>query len=328
MPVPESEPGSRRLLGAATLAAALTAVGFVALNWSRMPSTDGYPAGDIVLGVVSGGALTTVAYVPFLLAVLIVVAGPSRRAVAGGAVLVYVFDLLLIVGQTFLTPVGIGFTVLAVPLVRVVALLAVATAVWLAYHGGYERLVSATGNADQHPLFAIVADEQIGPALSLQRGLVVAGLAAIVGAGGLVLVGGIENLLRAVVRLETAGSTTIVFRQGQTTSVGIPLARLSAQWLVEASFLLAVLFVTGPRLGARDLLKGVAVVFGVQSTLALLPALVPPFRPVYLLAASGPVLAPLDDVILLFGIAAAVWLAFHGGLETLQHQTRWGTVPD
>lgn len=332
MPVPESDSGRRRLFGAAILAGVLIAVGFVTVSWSRLLLTGRYSAeaGEIVLGVVSGGVLATAAFVPFLLAVLVVVAGPSLRAVVGGAVLVYAFDLLLTVGRAILTdlPGGIELTVLAVPLVRVVTFLAVATAVWLAYHGGYERLVSAAGNADHHPLFAIVADEQIGPALSLQRGLVVAGLAAIVSAGGLVLVGGIGDFLRAVARSETAGSTTIVFHQGQTLSVGISLAQLPAQWLFEASFLLAVLFVTGPWLGVRDLLKGITVVFGVQSTVTLLPVLVPPFRPVELWDTSSPVLTPLGDAILLVGIAIAVWLAFHGGLETLQHHTRWGTVSE
>lgn len=331
MSVPESDPDSRRLLGAAILAGVLIAVGFVTVSWSRLLLTGRFSAeaGEIVLGVVSGGVLATAAFVPFLLAVLVVVADPSLRAVTGGAVLVYVCDLLVTVGRPFLTgsPGGIELTVLAVPLVRVVIFLAVATAVWLAYHGGYERLVSAAGNADQHPLLAIVADERIGPSLSLQRGLVVAGLAAIVGAGGLVLVGEIGAFLRAVARSETAGSTAVMFHQGQTVRVGISLAQLPTQWLFEASFLLAVLFVTGPRLGLPDLCKGIAVVFGVQSTVTLLPALLPPFRPVELWTASGPVLTPLGDVVLLCSVAVAVWLAFHGGLETLQHHIPGGTVP-
>jgi hypothetical protein len=60
----------------------------------------------------------------------------------------------------------------------------VAIAVWLAHHGGYERLSAAAGSADQHLIFAIVTDKRIGPLLLLQRALVVAGRAGLVGNPG------------------------------------------------------------------------------------------------------------------------------------------------
>ncbi|WP_224448634.1 hypothetical protein [Haloprofundus salilacus] len=332
MSVPECELDSQRLLGAALLASGLIAVLVVTFGWSRLllldRSTAG--AGKIILGVMTGWSLATAAYAPFLLAVLLVVAGSSRRAVVGGAVLVYVVDLLFIVGRTLLSdlPGELPLTIFAVPLGRVLTFLAVATAVWFAYHGGYERLVSAVGNVDQHPLFAIVAHEDIGPTLSLQRGLIATGLAAIVGAGGLVLVHGVGTFLQSVTRPETGGSSTRVFLQGSGLRVGVPLTELPVEWLFTASFLLGVIFLTGPRLRLRDFLKAIAVVFGVQSTVRLLPALIPPFRPIDLWATSGPVLAPLEDSILLFGIAVAVWMAFHDGLETLHHITRSRLVSD
>jgi hypothetical protein len=70
------------------------------------------------------------------------------------------------------------------------------------------------------------------------------------------------------------------------------------------------------------------VVFGVQSTVKLLPALVPPFDPVYLFGASGPVFAPLRDAAVLAGVAVGAWLAFHGGSETLRRVTRSRSVTD
>lgn len=332
MPGRESDPDRRELLAAATLAGVLVAVGSLAVTWGRLLLSGSPPIepGEVVLGVVAGAVLMAATFVPFLLAVLVVVADPTPRAVAGGAVLVYAVELLTTLARP--SPAGpLGgrqITVLAVPLGRVVIFFAIATAVWLAYHGGYDRIASAAGNADQHPLFAAVADERIAPGLSLQRGLVAAGLAALVAAGGLVVVGELAEFLRAVTRPETGGTTTVVFHPAGIPDVGIALTELPTRWLFEASFLLAVLFVTGPRLGVADLLKGVAVVVGVQTTVTLLPALLPPFRPVEFWAASGPVLTPLGDVVLLSSVAVAVWLAFHGGLETLQRHVPGRPVPE
>jgi hypothetical protein len=320
MAVLDTKPGERRLLDAALLAGTLVAVVFLALGWARLLVRGGVPArtAAFVRSVAVGWVLATASFVALLLAVLVVVAEPSGRRVAGGAILVYGVDLLLTVGQTTLGgfPGGIRPTILAVPLARVVRFLAVATAVWLAYHGGYERLVEATGDADQHPLVAVVGNRRIGAGLSLQRGVVAAGLAALVGSGGLVLAGWIGDLLRSIA-YPGAGASSAVFRQVRIWSVGIAPGHLPEEWLFEASFLLAVLFVTGPRVDHRNLLKGLAVVFGVQSTATLSPALLPPFRPVDLWGPSGPVLMPLGDALLLVGIATAVWLGFHGGMERL-----------
>ncbi|MFC6726355.1 hypothetical protein ACFQE1_18705, partial [Halobium palmae] len=146
----------RRLLGAALLAGVSIAVVFVAFSWSRLFLTNGSfdGAAGVVLGVLIEGTVATAWFVPFLLAVLIVLATPSRRTVAIGAALVYGVGLLSIVGRTLLggVPVGIEPVVLAVPLASVANFLAVATAVWLAYHGGYERLAAAVGSLDRHPL--------------------------------------------------------------------------------------------------------------------------------------------------------------------------------
>ena len=332
MTVPDADPGVRQLLGAGLLAGVLVGMAAIPVSWGRLFLTNRVAAGvgEVVLGIVTGAALTTAALVPFLLAVPIVVAGPSRRAVAGGAVLVYGLDILSTVGLAFLDgfPAGVELTVLAVPLPEVARFLAVAAAVWLAYHGGYERLVAAAGNPDQHPLFAIVADRRIGPALPLQRALVAAALAALVGAGGLVVAGGVADLLRTVTRPGLSGAAPIVFSRVELWNVGIPPARLPVQLLFEASFLLAVLFVTGPRVGLEGLAKGVAAVFGVQSTVLLLPALVPPFRPVFIWDSPGPILTPLGDALLFLGVAVAVWLAVHDGLGTLTNPIRSGPAPE
>lgn len=342
MTVPE--PGNRRLVGTALLTGGLVAVAFVGFNVGRLLLAGSSPgeAAAAILEVLTGGTLSTAWFVPFVLAVLFVVAGPSRRTVAGGAVLVYVVHLVLTVVRTIVIGAtggvpggdpgtvqrGIDPVVLAVPLPIVATFLAVATAVWLAHQGGYERLVAATGNADQHPLFAVVADEGIGPSLSLQRGLVAAGLAGLVGAGGLVLAGGIADLLQVFAGSGAAEGTTIQLTRIPARDVGIPLSGLPVQLLLEASFLLAVLFVTGPRIWPRDVLRGMAVIFGVQSGVNLLPVLLSPDRPLELWAASGPILAPVGDALLFVAITVAVWLAFHGGLETLQHSAGSRPVPD
>lgn len=332
MVVSKFDSRSRRLLRAAVLAGVSTAILFVTFSWGRLFLVGDSPeaAGRVLVGIVTGVIIATFGFAPFLLAVLAAVASPNWRSVAGGALLVYVVDLSLLVGRSVLSGFSerLELVVLAVPLSRVVIVLAIAIAVWLAYHGGYERLAAAAGSTDQHPIFALVADKRIGPTLSLQRGLVVAGLASLVGAGGLVVAGGIGGLLRTIARSRTTGGITIVAPQGAVWNVGIPLSQFPEQWLFEASFLLAVLFVTGPRLRVRDLLKGFAVVFGVQSTVKLVPVFLPPSRSLDLWAASGPVLTPLGDALLLFGIAVAVRLAFHGNPGTFGRFVRSGRVPD
>jgi hypothetical protein len=326
MQVPDSDPSSRRLLVAAVFAGVVTATGSVASTWGRLVVTNRSleRAGATLPSLATGWALAAVASVPFLLAVLVVVVSPTRRAVAGGAVLVYVIDLVLTTGRALLSgvPARIGLPVLAAPLARVVSLLAVATAVWLAYHGGYDTVVSIAGSVTGHPLFAVVADWRIGPALPLQRGLVAAGLAALVGAGGLVVAGGLWDVLGVVARFGSVDGPPAVVTTDWVWSVGIPLRRFPRRWLFEASLLLAILSVTGPRLRRRDVLTGLAVIFGVQSAVHLLPMVLPPFEPVYLFGAPGPILTPLSDAVLLVGIATAVWLGVRDGPKPLRYLAR------
>ncbi|WP_277553818.1 hypothetical protein [Halobaculum limi] len=306
----------RRLVAAAVPGGAVIAVALVAVAWTRLLSTGRAPdeLGAIALGVATGTALATVTFVPFVVAVLFVVATPSRRVVAGSAVLVYAVGLVGTGWQyVFRGLSGLRLTILAVPLSNVVPVVAVATAVWIAYGGGFDRLAAITGEATHHPLFAQIADERIGPGLSVQRGLAAAGVGGLVAAGGLVAIGVVANLLTALGTPGATGPSTVVFVRSSVWNVGIPAGRLPRQWLFEASFLLAILFVTGPRLRVREFLKAVGVVVAVQSTVALLPMLIPPFDPVYILDPSGPVLTPLSDVVTVAGVAVAVWLAFHRG---------------
>ncbi|QZP36899.1 hypothetical protein [Halobaculum magnesiiphilum] len=308
---------ARSALPAALGSAALVAFAFVAFGWLRLSSRSGTPAGDpvAILGaLLIQAAVATVTFAPFLLAVVGVVARPTPRVVAGGAALVYGVDLLVTVGTTLATgfPGSVGPLVLVVPLSTVVSLLAIAVAVWLAYHGGYERLAAAAEGADRHPLFANLPKKSLGPGLSVKRGLVAAGLAALVGAGGLVAANGLGDLLRAATRAGAGGSVSVTVTGAWARNVGIPPSQFPVEWLSEASFLLAVLFVAGPRVAARDLGKGIAVIVGVQSATVLVPAFVASARPLDLWAPSGPLLAPLGDVFLFVGIAVAVRLALHG----------------
>lgn len=332
MTLQSSDVPFRRLVGGAVLAGVLCAVAVTAVGWSRLLATGRYPrvTGDVVLSVVYAGALATVLFVPFLLAVLPVVADPSLRTVAGGAGLVYVVDLLVTVGQTpRVGPLSdVELAVLAVPLPRVATLVAIATGVWLAHHGGYERLAAAAGDADQHPLLAHVPDRPIGPSLSLQRGLVVAGIAGFLGAGGLVVTRWVSEVLQSIGRTGSTEVTRIVIRPSPLVDVGVSLGQLPIQWPIAATFVLAVLFVTGPRLRASDLLKGVAVVLVVQAPLALLSTTGPSVSALDLLAGTEAAPTPLADVILLTGIAVAVWLTYHGGLETIEHRTHSETLAE
>lgn len=301
----------RRALAAALLAGLVVAVVFVAFNWVRILLTAG-PPDDPELVLVRGvfGAVLSLAWHgPFLLAVVWVVSDTHWKSVTAGAVLVFALVLPLAGGRGVEVPFDPASTELLVSVARVVNFLAVATAVWIAYNGGFERLTEPFEGVS-HPLFALVADTPLGTDLDLQRGLLAVVLAGLVGAGGLVLVDGLHDLLLAA----TAGRTTrILFAQP-----GIPLERLPVEFLAEASFLLAVLLVVGARTPVRGLSKGIVVVFGVQTPLHLVPALLAPARPVDLWAPQGPVLAPAGDALVLLGIAVAVWLAFRGGIETLR----------
>lgn len=307
----------RRTLGAALASGALVAFAFVAFGWLRLSMAGRAPGDPVaVLGaVVVQWVVATVMFAPFLLAVVGAVARPTPRVVAGGAVLVYGVDLLATVGGALVTgfPGSVGPVVLAVPLSTVVRLLAVAVAVWLAYHGGYDRLAAAAEGADRHPLFAALPETRLGPELRVKRGLVAAGLGALVGAGGLVAANGIVELVRTATRAGAGSSVSVTVSGAWAWNVGIPASQFPIEWLSEASFLLAVLFVTGRRVSVRGLGKGIAVILGVQFATVVVPALVAPARPLDLGAPAGPVLASLGDVFLFVGVAVAVRLAVHAG---------------
>jgi len=324
MSVFDSPSERRRFVGAALLGGMLIALAFVAISWTQLLVDGRVPTGTdrVALGIAGGWVMAALSQVPFLLAVLLVVATATPRTVAVGAFVVYVVNLLRTLVNALAVPAPLELTVFAVPLSSVVNFLGVATAVWFAFHGGYERLAAAVGDVDQHPLWANFAERRLGPGLSLQRGLVVAGLASFVAAAGFVLANAVGKFFRAVANADSARGTTVEFSRGGVWNVGIPLAEFPTEWLFTASFLLAVLLVTGSRTAPRDVLKGLAVIYGVQSGVKLLPALVPPFQPVDLWSPSGVVMGPTADAMLFLGIAVAVWLAFHGGLERVRAVAR------
>jgi hypothetical protein len=313
MSVPDTPLDTRQLLRSVLPASLLVAVASTVLALLRAfrpaDPTDllGLSPGPVVVGVI----LSTVTTVPFLLALLLVVTTPSRRVAVAGAGLVYAVGLTAAAASRVVVARGpdLGLAVLALPLPRAATVLAVAAAVWLAYGGGTERLRTVVGGVPRHPLFAQIPDEELVPALTLRRGLLAAGLAGLVGAGGLVVAGGLHDVLTTLGRLGATESPTITFSESGLREVGVPLTDLPVEWLIEASFLLAVLFVAGPRCSPRNLLKGIGLLVAVQSAVILVPAFLPPFEPVFVLGARGPLVAALPDAILLVGIAFAVRLS-------------------
>lgn len=189
MVVPGAAISKRTVIGTSVAGSLLQAILFGVHAWIRNVARGTPPrfGVDTLLGAATGVASTAVAVAPFLVAVLLVSIDAAPRRVATGSALVYGWNLLVTAAIVSLgaTSVRFGLPVLAVPLSRVVAFLAIATVVWTAYHGGFERLAAATGGADHHPLFALAADEPIGPGLSVQRGLAAAGAGALVGSLGL-----------------------------------------------------------------------------------------------------------------------------------------------
>lgn len=316
----ELEPESDRGLFVPALLAGLVAgaisSGIVTVSVLFGPGSSFAPVGGQVVTVLVHFLGTWVSnalwYVPYLVVVLLTVADPTRRTVTGGAIVVYGVDLLFTLGARQVLSVETTPATFAAPLASVVEYLAVATVVWLAYHEGYERLTGAVGDVRGHPL---VAGKQLGPDLPLGRGLLAVALAALVGAVGLVLTGTVQALFQdlATSGAGSPGGSTA----GGGTTTGISVSRLPVELVFQASFLLAVLFVTGFRVAVRDLLKGVALVVGVQSVVTLLSALVPPTQPVDLWSHRGPVLAPLPDAAAFVAIAIAVWLAFHDGMANV-----------
>lgn len=301
----------RRLLVAALLAGvAVTAVfssvyiGVLLLS----PAEVVMPLGGGVVAVavtVLGTWLTELLwYVPYLLVVLRFVADPSRENAVSGAIIIYAVGLLFawLPSQTFGTETTLATTVL--PLGNVATYLAVVTVVWLAYGGGVERLAEAIGDPPNHPVTALGEGTRLTPNLTVQRGLLAAVAGALVGAGGQLLTG----VLYRQIQSTAAGRSGVGF-----TSAGLTPDQFPAEMGFTAAFLLAVLLVTGPRLSRRSILTAAGLLVGVQVAVVLLWALVVP--ELQLLPPGGQLLRPLAAVSTLVAIAAAVWLAFHDGIE-------------
>lgn len=320
------EYGSNRQLFLAALFAAVFASGILGAVFTAVTILDPTSSFSSVGGPVSTflfqffGTLVSnvVWYLPYLLVVLVTVVEPTRRTVTGGAVILYSVDFLFTWASRQALAAETTLATFAGPLTTVVQYLAIATVVWVGYHGGYERLREALGDAQQHPLFAtIVDDRQLARGVSVERALLTVVPAALVGALGLLFTGAVQTRLYDLATSGPSGpSITINF--GGTTAAGVRIEQLPVEFALQASFLLAVLLVTGPRFARSDVLKGIAVIVGVESTVALLPTLLPPFRTVDLWAPHGPVMAPLAAVIPFLAITAAVWLAVHDGTETLR----------
>jgi hypothetical protein len=308
--VPEPDYSRRRALAAAVLAGLAVAVLSTAVIWTQSLLTRELAAsGTVLVGALADGAVSLVWYACFLLAVLFVVGGgANRRTLTNGAALVYAVDLLPAVTRVAAGFGTLGPHVLVAPLPAVGRFVAIAVAYWLAHEGGYDRLRSALGTPT-HPLFAVVSGTRVAPGLTVGRGVVAAALAGVVGVAATVGAGVLHDFLTGA-----AGASTI---RVSFFTVGLPVEEAPTEWLFETALLLAVLIVVGAGARGRDLLTGLAVVFGVGAGVRLAPALLPPYGGVDLWAPSGPVMAPLADALLVLGIAAAVWLAFRGGLERL-----------
>ncbi len=296
----------RRLLVAAALAAlAVTAAysvvytGVASLGPSEFVVPGDGGAVGVALTVLGTWVTGVLWYVPYLVVVLRFVTEPSEETALSGAIIVYAAGLLFAWLPPQVLGTGATLATAVVPLGDVAAYLAVVTAVWLAYHGGAERV----GEGVDHPIAAIGADARLTPGLPLQRGLFAATAAAVLGTGGQVLTGVLHEQARSAA---TAG-----FGVSFATGVGIPPERVPVELAFEAAFLLGVLLVTGPRLERRTVLKATGVVVGVQTTAALLSALFVDAE----LWAGGLLLRPVAGAGTLLAIAAAVWLAFHDGLE-------------
>ncbi|MFC7176049.1 hypothetical protein [Halosegnis marinus] len=293
---------------AATAAAGLVGAGFAATRLLRAAVAGPPSAATGEVALLTAWLSTVFLYTPFLSALLLVADAPTRRRVALAGGLVYAFDLAVVAADAlrYGATAGVAPTLLALPLARVATVLGVATAAWLAYHGGYERVAAAADGAPTHPLFAVVADEPLGPGLTLRRGVVSAGLGAAVAVGGRTAVGVALDLLGAVGGSAPAGAASFAARSRNTV---VPPADLPVAWLATAVLLSAVLLVAGPRLRARDAATGAAVVFAGQAAVVLAATLLAPARPLSLVDPGGPLLAPLGDVVLFLGIAAglATW---------------------
>lgn len=313
--VPEPELTRRRALAAAVLAGLAVAVLSTVVIWTQALLTREFAlSGPLLAGFLADGTFSLVWYAAFLLAVLFVVdGGVNRRTLTNGAALVYAVDLLPAVARAASGFGTLGPQVLVVPLPAVGRYFAIAAAYWLASEGGYDGLRSALGNPT-HPLFEVVSDNRIAPGLPLGRAVVSAALAGAVAVAAAAGAGVLYDLLTPEAALQVSFAR-----------VGIPLEEAPRAWLFEAAWVLAVLLVAESRARARDLLTGLAVVFGVGVGVRLAPALLPPYGGVDLWAPSGPIMAPVADALLVVGVAVAVWLAFRGGIERLR--SRGESVP-
>ena len=301
----------RRLLVAALLAGvAVTAVfssvyiGVLLLSPADVAMPSGGGAVGLAMAVLGTWLTELVWSVPYLLVVLRFVAEPSRENALSGAVIIYAVGLLLawFSTQTLGTETTLATTVR--PLGNVASYLAVAAVVWLAYHGGVERLAEALDDPPEHPITALGEDTQLTPTLTVQRALVAAVAGALVGVGGRALTGMVYDQVRAA----TADGPTV-----SLTGVGVGVEQFPAEVGFTAAFLLAVLLVTGPRLSRRSVLTALGLLVGVQVAVVLLWALVVPG--LQLLPPGGRLMRPVAATSTLLAIAAAVWLAFHDGIE-------------
>lgn len=305
-----AQTSDRRLLVAALLAAVgVTAIystvhtSIVLLGPTEVVTPfDG--AVGFVVTVVGTWLSAALWYVPYLFVVLRFLGEPSQKNLVGGAVVIYLVGLLFtwLGGQVL----GAETTAAAAvrPLGNVATYLAVVTVVWLAYHGGVERLTDALDTA--HPVTAIGAETRLTPDLPLQHGVLAAVAAGLLGALGLALTG----VLYEQVQAAAAGPSGVVL-----ASVGVPPERIPFEAGFQAVFLLSVLLVTGPRLSRRWVATAAGVVLAGQTAVAVVWGLV--VADTELLAVGGPLLRPVAGASTLLALAVAVWLAFHDGVERL-----------
>lgn len=282
-------------------------VGVVATTLSAFVNAAGVVlTPGLSVGTEAGLAALVGAWVPtlcrnvaYLIAVGAVVASATRRTVAVGAGLVYTVDLGVGALPYLVAGTAVPLARLPIPLERVAAYLGVATVVWLAHHGGYERLTDAVGRRCRIATARATADP-IGLGVSLRHGAVAVGLATLVGLGGVTVT---EQLSTAV------GTTGLGVYGTFSMAGGVSPAQLPGTVFARAAFLLGVVLVTRPRLRPRPLGGAVALVAGVEWAVAYLRIVRGVVPVVHVWAPQGPVVAPVAPVVTLGAIAATVRLA-------------------
>lgn len=250
-------------------------------------------------------------YVPYLLVILVTIVYPTQRTVTACAGGLYGLKVLVTWIPQMALDGGATLALFVVPFADVAEYLGVALVLWLAYHGGYERVTASIGDVPEHPLAVFIDGKHLGDDLPLQRGIGAVALAAIVAATGLVATDLLHGLLRET---STTGQMQFI------TTAGVPPEQFPLEVLFQASFLLALLLVTGSRMTPRRVLAGVGLILGVQWAVALPVARATEILPANIWAGDGPMLgpmlAPVVDVIVFVAIAVAVWLAFHRGRDS------------